>query len=306
MDERLALNEALHDAELQRYFYLDMDMASLAKYLDTIPLSLVESQEEVPFNAQVKSYLAARDDRGDPWIVKPVATDEEMCFHRSCLVAYLLDHATGSLAAPTTAVSIGGKRFRATKVVKKSVQISSYNYLESPFIGMLRADLVNRWIFFDEDRNPNNYLVITNSKNTPFLVAIDYDKSDMFSDTMKITGIEEKFGWHRTEKTRFLTLLRPENFECLGIEEFETRLSAFTGIDIASVRAVAKIAFTGCVKDPDSLAEAVTENFRKRREYVDTYFRRMFKPAAQLESAGNDDAYLAFGKSFLDMHNKKK
>lgn len=306
MDERKALAERLSDPELRRYFYLDEDVVPLAKRLDSIPLELVESQDEVPFNAQVKSYLAARDDQGDPWIVKPVASDEEMRFHRSCMVAYLLDHATGTLAAPTTAVNIKGKRFRATKVVKRSVQISSYNYLESPFIGILRADLVNRWIFFDEDRNPNNYLVITNSKNLPFVVAIDYDKADLFSDQMKITGQEDKFGWHRTEKTRFLTLLRPEHFSNLAIEEFDARLKAFKSVSDETLLEVARIAFSFCSKNAEAEAASLVSNIKQRREYVDSYFRKMFKPASQLESASNNDEYAAFGKSFLDMHNKKK
>lgn len=306
MDERIALADSLSDPELCRYFYLDDDVVTVARKLDGLFLELVESQDEVPFNAQVKSYLAARDDRGDPWIVKPVATDEEMRFHRSCMVAYLLDHATGTLAAPTTAVAINGKKFRATKVVKRSVQISSYNYLESPFIGILRADLVNRWIFFDEDRNPNNYLVITNSKNQPFVVAIDYDKADLFSDQMKITGQEDKFGWKRTEKTRFLTLLRPENFTNLAIEEFDARLKAFAAIKDESLNEIARIAFSFCSADHGELVALLVSNIKKRRDYVDSYFRKMFKPASQLEQTVNNDEYAAFGKSFMDMHNKKK
>ena len=92
----------------------------------------------------------------------------------------------GTLAAPTTLVYIGGKPYRATKVVRSSIQISSYNYLEQPFIDILRADLVNRWLYFDEDRNPNNYLVIHNKANRPFVVAIDYDKADLESEVMEL------------------------------------------------------------------------------------------------------------------------
>ncbi len=306
MDERTALAESICDADLLEYFYLDVDVITLARKLNELELELVESQEEVPFNAQVKSYLAAVDDRGDPWIVKPAASDEEMRFHRSCMVAYLIDHATGTLAAPTTAIKIGGKKFRATKVVKRSVQISSYNYLESPFIGILRADLINRWIFFDEDRNPNNYLVITNSKNRPFVVAIDYDKADLFSDQMKITGQEEKFGWKRTEKTRFLTLLRPENFTNLSIEDFEARLRAFAAISDETLHEISRIAFSFCSIDPEAQSALLVANIKRRREYVDSYFRKMFKSAAQMDTGAINEEYAAFGKSFLDMHNKKK
>ena len=94
MDERTALAESICDADLLEYFYLDVDVITLARKLNELELELVESQEEVPFNAQVKSYLAAVDDRGDPWIVKPAASDEEMRFHRSCVITSYSIHYT--------------------------------------------------------------------------------------------------------------------------------------------------------------------------------------------------------------------
>lgn len=306
MGERERLASELADAGLIRYFYLDKKPSEIVEMLDSMKFELVESQDDVPFNAQVKSYLAAKDEAGDPWIVKPVATDEEMMYHRSCMLAYLLDHETGTLAAPTTAVLIDGKKYRITKVVRSAVQISSYNYMEAPFIGILRADLVNRWIYFDEDRNPNNYLVISNKANKPFVVAIDYDKADMLSEAMKITGMEEKFGWLRTEKTRFLTLLRPDNFEGVSIVDFDARLKAFAEVGTNDFLSIAKSAFKSWCPDPEATATMVTRNFLRRREYVDRYFRLMFKSAQATENTGHDADYLAFGQSFLDMHNKKR
>jgi hypothetical protein len=306
MDEREKLAAAVGDKDLIEYFYLDMDVLAVARRLNSLKLEIVESQDEVPFNAQVKSYHAARDERGDPWIIKPVATDEEMVYHRACMLAYLFDHATGTFAAPTTALLIDGKKYRVTKVVKRSIQISSYNYLESPFIGILRSDLVNRWIYFDEDRNPNNYLVITNSKNEPFVVAIDYDKADMLSESMKITGMKEKFGWLRTEKTRFLTLLRPENFDGACICDFDDRLKAFAAIGESVALELARLAFSSWCPDPDGLAAKVAGNFIRRRAYVEEYFRCMFKSAAETKDVCHDSDYSAFGQSFLDMHNRKK
>lgn len=306
MDEREKLMAAIGDQELIRYFYLDKTTDKVLTYLDSMKLTLMESQDDVPFNAQVKSYLAAKDESGDPWIVKPVANDEEMRYHRACMLAYLLDHATGTLAAPTTALLIDGKKFRVTKVVRKAVQISSYNYLESPFINILRADLINRWIFFDEDRNPNNYLVITNSLNKPFLVAIDYDKADLFSETMKITGMSDKFGWLRAEKTRFLTLLRPENFEGLSIKAFNDRLCAFSGIRGETLKGFALKAFGGYSGNAEEIANTVVSNIISRREYVDTYFRSMFKSVEDTQNECQDTDYSAFGPSFMAMHNKNK
>lgn len=306
MGEREKLAETLGDRDLVEYFYLDRSAAEVVDYINAMRLEIVESQDEVPFNAQVKSYLAARDERGDPWIIKPVSSADEMIYHRACMLAYLLDHETGTLAAPTGAVMIGGKRYRVTKVVRHSVQISSYNYLEEPFIDILRADLINRWIYFDEDRNPNNYLVITNTKNQPFVVAIDYDKADMLAESMKITGLEERFGWLRAEKTRFLTLLRPENFEGISIANFEDRLCAYAAIGVNDFLAIATKAFSGYCEDAEEKARLVVRNFLRRREYVERYFRLMFKSAADAKCSCNDDEYLAFGKSFLEMHSKKK
>ncbi len=305
MDEQEKLAADVGDPDIVRYFYLDKKTSQVVDYLNELQLNLSTSQDDVPFNAQVKSYAGAYDQDGDLWIVKPVASAEEMQYHRACEIAYLLDHRTGTFAAPTTAVLIKGKRYRATKVVPKSVQISSYNYLEEPFINLLRVDLINRWIFFDEDRNPNNYLVITNSKNRQFMVAIDYDKADMLSEAMKITGLPGKFGWLRTEKTRFLTLLRPENFEGISIEEFEDRLCAFASISREELVDLGHKVFTGFCDDPPAMARRVAENIIRRREYVDAYFRSMFKTHVETKDACQDSEYSAFGQSFLDMHKRK-
>ena len=306
MGEREKLTGEIGSKDVIRYFYLDHTAAEVLEKIDSMKMKLVESQDEVPFNAQVKGYLAAQDEDGDPWIVKPVTSDEDMVFHRSCMLAYLLDHETGTFAAPTSARLIDGKKFRMTKVVKHSVQISSYNYLESPFINILRADLVNRWIYFDEDRNPNNYLVVTNSRNKPFVISIDYDKADMMSEEMKITGTPDKFGWVRTGKNRFLTLLCPENFEGISISDFENRLASFAAVNADDFLKISQAAFKPWCSDSDAKARIATDNFLKRREYVDGYFRQMFKAKEETPNVSNDGDYLAFGKSFLDMHNKNR
>ena len=305
MDEQEKLAVEVGDPDIVRYFFLNKKTPEVVDHLNELQLTLSTSQDDVPFNAQVKSYAGAYDQDGDLWIVKPVASAEEMLYHRACEMAYLLDHRTGTFAAPTTAVLIKGKRYRATKVVPKSVQISSYNYLEEPFINLLRVDLINRWIFFDEDRNPNNYLVITNSKNRQFMVAIDYDKADMLSEAMKITGLPGKFGWLRTEKTRFLTLLRPENFEGISIDEFEGRLCAFAAVSREELAEMGRKVFAGFCDDPSAMAHRVAENIIRRREYVDTYFRSMFKIHVETKDSCQDSEYSAFGQSFLDMHKRK-
>jgi hypothetical protein len=87
MGEREKLAENLGDRDIVEYFYLDRSAAEVVDFINAMRLEIVESQDDVPFNAQVKSYLAARDERGDPWIIKPVASAEEMLYHRACMLA---------------------------------------------------------------------------------------------------------------------------------------------------------------------------------------------------------------------------
>lgn len=306
MDEWKKLADHLADPELVRYFYLSFEPKTLIRHIDALQLTLTESQDMVPFNAQVKGYYGALDSEGDPWIVKPVTDPKELLYHRLCTLAYVLDHWMGTLAAPTTVFKINGANYRATKVIQKAMQISSYNYLEQPFISILRADLINRWWFFDEDRNPNNYLVIHNKANKPFVCAIDYDKADLASTEMKITGNPEKFGWFRKEKTRFLTLLRPDHFEGVSIESFEERLQAMMSIPDQYLNEVALQLFVGYTEKPDEMANQITKNMVDRRNYINTYFHSMFKPASETLSTSHDDDYSMLGASFMAMHRDKK
>jgi hypothetical protein len=212
----------------------------------------------------------------------------------------------GTFAAPTTVFSIAGIRYRATKVVRKAIQISSYNYLDPPFIDILRADLVNRWLYFDEDRNPNNYLVVQNAAKRPFVVAIDFDKADLMAENMKITGTPGKFGWLRSEKTRFLTLLRPDNFQGVSIEAFDARLKAMMSVPKAEILELSRKLAEGFCPDPQALAKTVTENLLRRRDYIDGYFRSMFTTASQTEDVCHDSDYSMFGESYINQFKGKK
>jgi len=306
MDERERLAAEIGDDEVVDYFYLRFGAEQTLDRLESLAVELTDSQDAVPFNAQVKGYFGAIDEAGHPWILKPATDPKDILYHRICTLSYLLDHSVGTLSAPTTVFRIGGKFWRATKVVRHAMQISSYDYLQQPFIDWLRADLVNRWVSFDEDRNPNNYLVIHNAAGKPFIAAIDFDKADFMATQMKITGNPDKFGWHRTEKTRFLTLLRPENFEGLSIETFEARLSAFMAIPEESVARITRRLVEGWSDDPSGLSATLVANFVARRNYVNTYFRSMFKSASETKNACNDNDYSMLGASFVAMYNGKK
>jgi hypothetical protein len=305
MDERERLAAEIADPGIISYFYLDIPSTAVLERLDGLRLKLSSRQDNVPFNAQVKGYFGAEDEEGHPWILKPASDPKEILYHRISTLVFILDHWMGTLSAPTSVFSIDGKTWRASKVVRNAVQISSYDYLGHPYIDMIRADLVNRWLTFDEDRNPNNYLVIHNKANKPFLTAIDFDKSDLTADCMKITGLPDKFGWHRTEKTRFLTLLRPDNFDGVPIETFDARLKAMMAIPAEELREVCRRLLAGFEAD-QGLADRLVANILCRRDYIDAYFRTWFKPEAETKNLSHEDDYSMFGESFLAMHKNRK
>ena len=61
----------------------------------------------------------------------------------------------------------------------------------------------------------------------------------------------------------------------------------------------------GYAEDPEGLAVSLAENFDHRRNYIDEYFRRMFKSQAETKSVSNADDYSMFGDSFLAMYKNK-
>jgi len=92
----------------------------------------------------------------------------------------------------------------------------------------------------------------------------------------------------------------------VSIANFEYRLCAFASIGVNDFLAIATKSFESYCENPEETAKLVVRNFLRRREYVERYFRLMFKSEADTKDVCNDAEYLAFGKSFLDMHNKKK
>ena len=306
MDDRERLSKSIDDDAIIRSFYLDMKTKDVLTKIDSLSIRIAEVQKDIPFNAEVKGYIGAVDTDGEPWILKPALSREDSLYHRICTLAFLMDHWMGTLSAPTTVCTINGKKYRAVKVVKNSIQISSYNYMDSPFIEWLRMDLINRWLYFDEDRNPNNYLVIRNKAEKPFVVAIDFDKADFETTTMKISGTEGKFGWKRTEKTRFLTLFRPENFEGVPIESFDSRLKAMMAIPKDEIMNLAKRLVNGYCDDANMMATTLATNIESRRQYIDKYFRKMFKLQSETRNTSNSDDYSMFGASFLSTYGGNK
>lgn len=296
------LTESVKDQDLTRYLYLDLSIDELIDKMNSIKLTPQKNDDAVPFFAKVRGYLAASDEDGDSWLIKEIPK-EEMHAHKIQEVAYYIDILLKTLAAPTIVSVIDGKTYRATKVIAHAMQAGSYNYLEDPLRTMIANDLINRWLFFDEDRNPNNYLIYHDTDNTSFPIVIDYNKADLETKTMKISGDPDKFGWFREEKTRFLTLLKPENFEKMHIEDFEERLDCLKNINKEQVKNICnKVFTTDSVNDLVETVDGITENIMFRADYLNNYFRKWFQKKDEKVEKELDSRYAGLGQSFMDYY----
>lgn len=306
-DDNMLIADTIKDAAVRKFLYLDKTLFSLIDELSTIKFSDIGDDALVPFNAKIRGYTGARDEEGNEWLLKEIPKKEAR-EHKIQEIAYYFDFVMKTPAAPTIVYQKDGKTFRATKHISSAMQISSYNYLENPFLKMIANDLINRWLFFDEDRNPNNYLVKHDSDTNPYIIVIDYNKADLETPGMKISGTDDKFGWHREEKTRFLTLLKPENFQKLSIGDFEQRLQIMMQHDDDWIRSFCRKVFSSSVipqADVQSLSEEISQNLIERRNYLNTYFRKWFQTRNLEAEKEIDDRYAGLGQSFLDYYKRK-
>jgi hypothetical protein len=290
------------DENLIDYYYLKFSVEELIEKLHGLKFELVSDKSFVPFNAQLRDYSGAIDNQNEKWILKKIDRSE-LYDHLLFEIAYYIDFMLQTLAIPSIVVKINSDMYRISKLVLNAMQIGSYNYVENPFLKVLTNDLINRWLFFDEDRNPNNYMVVHNSKNQPLIVAIDYNKADLDSEEMKITGNDEKFGWFRQEKTRFLTLLKPSNFENLSIENFEYRLDLLMELKEERLVGICNLVFESHFKDYKDRSRKIAANIIRRRDYINKYFRTWFK--AGTENNNKNSQYKDMGKAFLNKYNDK-
>lgn len=304
-NDNMLIAETIHDKEVRRYLYLDLTIDRLIDKMAALKLHEIGDEQHTPFFAKVRGYTGAKDDDGDLWLVKEIP-DSEGPPHKIQEIAYYVDFLLKTPAAPTVLLRQKGKTYRATKQITNAMQIGSYNYLEQPFIKMLANDLLNRWLFFDEDRNPNNYMVKHDTDGEAYIVVIDYNKADLENTKMKIQGTEDHFGWYREEKTRFLTLLKPENFKALCIDDFEQRLSSMEKLGESFLLDLCTKVFSdGTLLEPKNAARMVTTNLVGRIEYLVRYFRTWFKERNISKEEEADDRYSGLGQSFLDYYKRK-
>ncbi len=301
----MLIADTVKDPGFRETLYLDLSIEELITSMCSLQLSDIGDDELVPFFAKVRGYTGALDDDGASWLLKEISAAEGP-EHKIQEIAFYIDFLLKTPAAPTVVYRHGETLYRATKQIPSAMQIGSYNYLQEPYIKMLANDLLNRWLFFDEDRNPNNYLIKHDTDGEPFIVVIDYNKADLETEGMKIFGLEDKFGWHREEKTRFLTLLKPDNFNALSIEDFDQRLTLMSSISREKIYDICLQVFSCSIFDDEKkVAEKITANVMYRMEYLVEYFRKWFTPRDTAKQQEVDDRYSGMGQSFLDYYKKK-
>jgi hypothetical protein len=159
-------------------------------------------------------------------------------------------------------------------------------------------DIINRWIYFDEDRNPNNYMIVYNSRNDEIIVPIDFGNVDLLHTEMKIEGTHDGFGWERKEKTRYLTPLKVENFHEYDIAFYEIRFKQFRRVkrDMLRDLCLSVLRFN---EEPDLLSNRIADNIVRRIEYVQEYFRTHI---ALKRPENKNQKYRGFGKTFSKLY----
>ena len=294
----------LHDDELVRLLCADRTYPELVDRFMKDDFLVVDPAMKVPFFAEVRDYVGAQE-QGNPqaqWIVKPVS-EEDALGPAMGAICFFLDFFTRTVSAPTVVTRIGGTLHKATRVIAKAEQLTGANYTDIPQLKeQLLLDLINRWIYCDEDRNPNNYMIRYNSRGDQVVIAIDFSNVDLLFPGTKIKGRADRFGWERMEKTRYLTPLKAEHFHGYDMEFFGMRFDAFAKVGRKMLLEVCK----ECLRFQPrhaTQAKTVTDNLLKRIEYVHTYFSSKFPKVAR---SPEKEKYRDMGQTFARIYKDKR
>jgi hypothetical protein len=298
------VKEFLHDPELVKLLCADRSYADLYAALMVDDFLSIDTSMKVPFFAEVRDYVGAVE-RGEPgahWIVKPIGEQDALGPSMGA-ICFFLDFFTHTLSAPTVVTRIKGTLYKATRIISKAEQLTGANYTDIPQLReQLVLDLVNRWIYCDEDRNPNNYMIRYNSRGDQIIIAIDFSNVDLLHPGQKITGNPKAFGWQRIEKTRYLTPLKIEHFLGYDMKFFDMRFDGFRKVGKKMLQELCK----GCLRfHPDrvKLARTVSDNILSRIAYVHEYFAGKFPR----ESAGEkEEKYRDMGQTFTKIYKEKR
>ncbi|HVP19488.1 MAG TPA: hypothetical protein VMU36_10855 [Spirochaetia bacterium] len=278
----------LHDEDLVNLLSADATYPQLLERFLVDDFLAIDPSMKVPFFAEVRDYLGAVEKR-DPqhhWIVKQVSEEDALGAAMGS-VCFFLDFFARTVSAPTVVTRIDGKLCKAAKIITRAEQLTGASYAEIPQLReQLALDLVNRWIYCDEDRNPNNYIIRSTSRGDQVVIAINFSNVDLLFPGTKIKGRADSFGWEKIEKTRCLSPLKMEQFQGYTIEFFDMRLDAFARVGRKMLMDLCK----ECLRfQPDhaALAKTITDNLLKRIEYVRDYFGGHFPKHGQSPEKGN-------------------
>jgi hypothetical protein len=255
----------------------------------------------VPFFAEIWDYQGAvvKANSTDRWIVKPLR-EQDVLQTEMAAICFFLDFYTKTLSAPIVTTKIAGTLYKATKLITRAEQLSGSNYTQHRRLKeLLLLDTVNRWIYFDEDRNPNNYMIVYNSKNEEIVIAIDFDNVDLLCTDMKVKGMSKRFGWERREKTRYLTPLKAENFDEYDLGFFDQRFRFFLHMSPQFLRETCE-AVLRHNPERSKLGRLIADNLQRRVECLYRYFSsHLRKPSRKRKPTGK---YHDMGKTFSKMY----
>jgi hypothetical protein len=298
------LEAVLHDKDFIRLLCADRSYAELVERFTKDDFLVVDRAMKVPFFAEVRDYVGAAE-HGEPaahWIVKPIPEAEALGPAMGS-ICYFLDFFARTASAPSVVTRIDGVLYKATRVITRAEQLTGANYTDIPQLKeQLVLDLINRWIYGDEDRNPNNYMIRYTTRGDPVIIAIDFSNVDLLHPGTKITGNAKSFGWERSEKTRYLTPLKVEHFHGYDMRFFDMRFEGFRKVGRKMLAELCR----SCLRfHPDrvKLARTVTDNLLARIEYVDEYFAGKFPREA---GGGKDEKYSDMGQTFTRIYKDKR
>ena len=298
------VKDFLHDDELIRLLCADRTYAQLCDAFLGDDFLVIDRTMKVPFFAEVRDYVGATE-RADPrghWIVKPIAGEDALASAMGA-ICFFLDFFTHTISAPTVITRIDGALYKATRVITHAEQLTGANYTDiAQLKEQLVLDLINRWIYCDEDRNPNNYMIRYTSRNDQVIIAIDFSNVDLLHPGTKITGHAKSFGWERSEKTRYLTPLKVEHFLAYDMRFFDMRFDGFRSVSRKMLMDLCK----ACLRfhpGKTKIAKTVADNIMQRIDYVFEYFSGKFPREAGAEK---EDKYSAMGETFTRIYKEKR
>ncbi|MBU2515441.1 hypothetical protein KJ966_29345 [bacterium] len=287
----------VHDDDLIKLLCYDKTSDELFEDFVKDDFLKIDSGMKIPFFAEIRDYRGAieKNSPESQWLVKPIK-GKDVIESAMAMISFFMDLFTHTLSVPVIVTKIDNVLYKATKLINKAEQLSGANYTVYPeLIEQLVLDIVNRWITYDEDRNPNNYLIKYNSKNQNLVLAIDFGNCDLLYKDIKIKGLAKGFGWQKKEKTRYLTPLKTDNFVSYGMDFYNIRFDYFRKMDSKTLYSICKKALR-FDPDKDTYSKTITNNILRRINYVYKYF------AAKLpETIEKKNDYNAMGKTFQQM-----